>query len=111
MSALQVGDVLEGRFVTLDPRYYIVTKITPQKIKARRLKIKKDGSRSDQSYGDEITMTKKDKYSATHYNQINTKIGELDSTLVSQFGTLSVSQASDVKETQPSPGGSSSSNL
>jgi len=79
MSLLQVGDVIMGQYVDLSPRYYKIIKVTPQKVKVLRLKVTAETKLdikplpSTITYGDEITMTKKGDYEATHYGMVCSK--------------------------------------
>jgi hypothetical protein len=73
MSQLQIGDIIRGYYVDQSPRYYKVIKITPHKVKVLRLKHTRDGP-GKTTYGQEIIMTKKEDFSATHYGMICSRI-------------------------------------
>jgi hypothetical protein len=57
------GQILVGQYVDLSLRYYVVTKVTPKKVKMQRLKVRydKDGNEYPGStrYGDIKIATKK----------------------------------------------------
>lgn len=79
MSELQVDDIICGQYVDLSNRYYKVIKVTPQKVKVLRLKVRVGSGGEDlgpgtTTYGPEIIMTKKDEFSATHYGMICTRM-------------------------------------
>ncbi|CAH6418132.1 Hypothetical protein HVR_LOCUS4 [uncultured virus] len=73
-SEIRVGDVLKGHYVDMSPRYYRVVAVTPQKIKAQRLKVTSEHEPGTTTYGNILTMTKRGANSASWYGQINTKI-------------------------------------
>jgi len=74
MSLLEIGDILQGRYVDMSLRHYKVIKVTDQKIKVLQLKHNQDDNPGYLTHGKELIMTKFGTVGVIHYGTIYTRI-------------------------------------